>query len=114
MIRRKEFDELKASSVAREKEFCEKHERIVAINHRLKASNERLENEVKTLKEDNRLLKEKMDEIIRHGKRREGNTWREINRIVDQVTNEDTKNLSKIEPNKTPKLTDKVTRPNNN
>ena len=45
-----------------------------------------METEINELKEDNRLLKEKMDEVVRSSKRREGNTWREINRIVDEVT----------------------------
>ena len=86
LIRRKDFDELKIISAQREKELLDKCERLTAVNSRLKANNERLDGELKQLKTDNKVLTERMDEIVRNSKRREGNTWREINRIVDQVT----------------------------
>ena len=86
LIRRKDFDELKILSAQRQKELLDKCERLTAINSRLKSNNERLDGEIKHLKTDNKILTERMDEIVRNSKRREGNTWREINRIVDQVT----------------------------
>lgn len=111
MIRRKDFDELKITSAQREKDLKDKFDRVTATNSRLKANNERLQSELSELKEDNRLLTEKMNAVLRRvfklmshasllvrssgqyfenlfrdSKRREGNTWREINRIVDRVT----------------------------
>lgn len=86
MIRRKDFDELKIISAQREKDLKDKFDRVTATNNRLKANNERLQSELSELKEDNRLLTEKMNAVLRDSKRREGNTWREINRIVDKVT----------------------------
>ena len=49
-----------------------------------------------------------MDEIIKNSKRREGNTWREINRIVDQVTEPETESRPKTVPTKTSRLTESM------
>ena len=99
MIRRKDFDEFKFNSAQRERELQEKCDRMTAVNARLKASADRLEQENRQLKVDNKALTERMDEVVRNSKRREGNTWREINRIVDQVTDSQPtqQNVPKIE-----------------
>ena len=122
MIRRKDFDELKITSAQREKDLKDKFDRVTATNSRLKANNERLQSELSELKEDNRLLTEKMNAVLRwvfelmnfalplaphslhqfenpfrDSKRREGNTWREINRIVDKVTEPEIKKENRIE-----------------
>ena len=99
MIRRKDFDEFKLNSAQRERELQEKCDRLTAVNARLKASADRLDQENRQLKIDNKALTERMDEVVRNSKRREGNTWREINRIVDQVTDSQpvAQNVPKIE-----------------
>ena len=65
MIRRKDFDELKITSAQREKDMKDKFDRVTATNSRLKANNERLQSELSELKEDNRLLTEKMNAVLR-------------------------------------------------
>ena len=65
MIRRKDFDELKITSAQREKDLKDKFDRVTATNSRLKANNERLQSELSELKEDNRLLTEKMNAVLR-------------------------------------------------
>ena len=57
----------------------------MAQNARLKSENERLEKLQKETKQENIKLNEQIDEIMRNSKRKEGATWREINRLVDQV-----------------------------
>ena len=57
----------------------------MAQNARLKSENERLEKLQKETKQENMKLNEQIDEIMRNSKRKEGATWREINRLVDQV-----------------------------
>ena len=65
--------------------MSEKLTRIMAQNARLKSENERLEKLQKETKQENIKLNEQIDEIMRNSKRKEGATWREINRLVDQV-----------------------------
>ena len=65
MIRRKDFDELKITSAQREKDLKDKFDRVTATNSRLKANNERLQSELSEMKEDNRLLTEKMNAVLR-------------------------------------------------
>ena len=84
-VRRKEFDKLKLETAQKESEMSEKLTRIMAQNARLKSENERLEKLQKETKQENIKLNEQIDEIMRNSKRKEGATWREINRLVDQV-----------------------------
>ena len=65
--------------------MTEKMSRLMAQNSRLKSENERLEKLQKATKQENLKLNEQIDEILRNSKRKEGATWREINRLVDQV-----------------------------
>ena len=57
-----------------------------AQNARLKSENERLEKLQKETRSENVKLNDQINEIMRNSKRKEGATWREINRIVEQST----------------------------
>ena len=85
-VRRKEFDQMKADFAMREKEMSDKIARLVAVNQRLKTENERLQKAEKNLRIENAKLNENIDNVIANSKRKEGATWREINRIVEQAT----------------------------
>lgn len=73
-------------AASKERELTEKLNRLAAQTARLKTENERLEKLQKATRNENVKLNDQIDQIMRNSKRKEGATWREINRIVDQAT----------------------------
>ena len=86
LARRKEIDELRVQYDEKLKEIAEKNARLQAQNSRYKTENERLEKLYQATKNENVKLNEQIDNLIKNTKRKEGNTWKEINRIVEQAT----------------------------
>ena len=76
------------------RELNEKNARVLAQNSRYKTENERLEKLYQATKNENVKLNEQIDNLIKNTKRKEGNTWKEINRIVEHATKPSTNNVS--------------------
>jgi len=79
------------------RELNEKNARVLAQNSRYKTENERFEKLYQATKNENVKLNEQIDNLIKNTKRKEGNTWKEINRIVEHATKPSSSNASRRE-----------------
>ena len=92
--RRRELDEMRLQYDEKVRELNEKNARVLAQNSRYKTENERLEKLYQATKNENVKLNEQIDNLIKNTKRKEGNTWKEINRIVEHATKPSSNNVS--------------------